>query len=1513
MTSRFGKTYNRKGGEANSKFEEVFSNRKPTLTTRWGETTYKAQLGAKRPLIKSDVSEVSKRPRLEDSDSDEDPFGFDSDEESKTVSCHSLSQPKASGGSGKTPSPAQSGEMGTAVAPAKESTSSKATIITKCNFLFLSSLLIDKPTSEVKAVKNNQPWFKNTSLGNQKPACVAPQSNTVSCGEESVSVTEKAVVSSSADASCSPYAPSGSRDFPNASEFDEPSTAEMKVSESEPPPEPVDNIPPSPFTLRTSNCKKYLRPGKPNKMSSEPVDMGDNSTDLDAQDKHNSVPSAGRGSAAAAAKPAAKPAGRGGGRVRDYTVLHPSCVSVCNVTLQDTIERSIDELVAPATPADLGDAGQMRKKSDAVPPKPTRTKRRKKARRAPEGGAQGKSSYKIKYFGFDDLSESDSDDESCQVKEKKARKAAAALASLSSSVDSPHTSDSQDSQASSNTGPFFFLPCGVHAQRSGLSHIDALLAVLQVGFPTDAFDFSDESSPGATEGQKGRPGKSSDKSKDTSTGLKKIFSGPKKSPAKAVYNARHWNHPEPEEVPVPTLSRSQTAPAVLSSSSKDNNSHKDDGVFKAPPPPPKVIKSETIPTRLNQDIVTALKCRKEDKELYTVVQHVKHFNDVVEFGENQEFTDDFEYLETGLKSSQPLNTRCLSIISLATRCAMPGFRMHLRARGKVAQVFKILSDAAQHPVSAVLLMAWWRFSSLIHSLVKPCLFQNLALCTAALMYILSRDRLNMDLDRSCLELMIKLLEFDQECSAHQDQLTAKEVEKVKEKIRKLCETVHNKHLDLENITTGHLAMETLLSLTSKRAGDWFKEELRLLGGLDHIVDKVKECVQNLGQEDDKENLVASLWGAERCLRVLESVTVQNPENQAYLIAYKDSQLIVSSAKALRHCEDMIQRYSRAFNNSSVSPCAAALPHCNHSNVGKAVEDCMRAVIGVLLNLTHDNEWGSTKTGEQEHLMLTALNCVLRVPRYVPQEQRFDVRVLGLGLLINLVEYSSRNRHCLVDMEYSLDSACLEDSLLQPADPAPEPEGSAQAQGDQPESSGALAALVKRTPKPALDQSGEWQETSGEIQWVASETNDNQPEKKEEEDEELDLNKALQHAGKRHGGQHRCLLHRPAAGLPVPGQPGERSKHTHTHTHTHTQHQSIARARAHAPLCLSDQRDYCEKTPAQGGFLHHDGNAEEVPEFHEPDLCGGHHGTEVHLAGHRLPGALLTAAGGAGDAAPALTVSSWRGREAQLLWGLSLDQSLTGLWPRPPPDTSSGTWAPGRLQLDRDRLWSNTGTVGPGGGDDAICRQQLCLHGRAPPQSAGLVLRSFLVGVCGSGATGLLPISLHNFVKCQRWDNEIPPSSPRGGVTDLRMPGRPRTRRAFERRRATREQTGPHPINTSPSAEETHTPALARPPPGAPAGTPSTSAQFWRLHAGAIFEQNAVRDDEIFQLAISDLSLNDDILQSEKITHSVKLIEPNNPFQAVQEGKTVLGFSSAAQRSLVRRWRSESPAAPGCNL
>lgn len=225
----------------------------------------------------------------------------------------------------------------------------------------------------MKVVKNSQPWFKSTSDSNQKPECVASLSNTVPSGDQNFSAPQRAISSSSnIDTSLKlpADAPSGSKDL-QISSYELPSE-ELKNAELDPPPEPVDNIPPSPFTLRASNCKKYQRPTRPHKMSSEPVENSNKTTEASAQDKPNSALCASASNTAANVKTAAKPAGRGGGRVRDYTVLHPSCVSVCNVTIQDTTERSIDELVTPATPADLGGAGQMKKKSDAPPPKPTR-------------------------------------------------------------------------------------------------------------------------------------------------------------------------------------------------------------------------------------------------------------------------------------------------------------------------------------------------------------------------------------------------------------------------------------------------------------------------------------------------------------------------------------------------------------------------------------------------------------------------------------------------------------------------------------------------------------------------------------------------------------------------------------------------------------------------------------------------------------------------------------------------------------------------------------------------------------------------------------------------------------------------------------------------------------------------------------------------------------------------------------------------------------------------------------
>nr|XP_020661616.1 wings apart-like protein homolog isoform X2 [Pogona vitticeps] len=1118
MTSRFGKTYSRKGGNGSSKFDEVFSNKRTTLSTKWGETTFMAKLGQKRPNIKPDISEIPKKPRVEE-EMIEDPFGFDSDEESLPVSSKNVSQAKGSSQL-ECVEACQSGDFTSALESNSKITQLVSEDMSSSKCIFLDNaihglkeknlnrnvedgdiksssaniVITDTVQNSREDSENSHFVYKNADDNNTINAEIAEISGYNIEIKDSHDSWDSHIGRRDSPSETSHTKGSlvtGLYDWEDENEdtrrgeyilgFDGEPLSEIKnkdedlVKEDSESPKEAISEELMQTVLRPSNCRTYCR-------SSKTKSQGMTNFDKLLDGTLQPLAKANSDSNTDSLNPVRKVALSSGtsfrgtvGRTRDYTVLHPSCLSVCNVTIQDTMDR-IDEL-ATATPTDLGEAGRLRKKADMATAKtttrfrPSNTKSKKDVKLeffgfddsdeggGGEGGSRtsGSSNYKIKYFGFDDLSESEDDDEERQL-ERKVNKKRSRTAPSSSSLQS--TSDgndnySQDNQSSTNT---------------------------------ELLEFPDDPSS-VPESNKKSTNSQGDKSKENT---RKIFSGPKRSPTKAVYNARHWNQPESETLPAPPVLKNPNVPARLSSKEAVL---KDDGVFKAPAPPPKVIKTVTLPTQPYQEIVTALKCRKEDKELYTVVQHVKHFNDVVEFGENQEFTDDIEYLLSGLKSNQPLNTRCLSVISLATKCAMPSFRMHLRAHGMVAMVFKTLDDSQHH--------------------------QNLSLCTAALMYILSRDRLNMDLDRASLDLMIRLLELEQDSSSKL--FNEKDMNKIKEKIRRLCETVHNKHLDLENITTGHLAMETLLSLTSKRAGDWFKEELRLLGGLDHIVDKVKECVDHLSSDENEEKLVASLWGAERCLRVLESVTVHNPENQSYLIAYKDSQLIVSSAKALQHCEELIQRYNRAEDTICL-PDSKPLPHQNVTNhVGKAVEDCMRAIIGVLLNLTNDNEWGSTKTGEQDGLISTALNCVLQVPKFLPQEQRFDIRVLGLGLLINLVEYSARNRHCLVNMETScsFDSFCLgeaNDSLSTSGQMAAvqalvqlflERERAAQLAESQTDE------LIKEAPAAQHDKSGEWQETSGEIQWVSTEKPENaeEKEKKEEDEEELDLNKALQHAGK----------------------------------------------------------------------------------------------------------------------------------------------------------------------------------------------------------------------------------------------------------------------------------------------------------------------------------------------------------------------------------------------------------------
>lgn len=318
--------------------------------------------------------------------------------------------------------------------------------------------------------------------------------------------------------------------------------------------------------------------------------------------------------------------------------------------------------------------------------------------------------------------------------------------------------------------------------------------------------------------------------------------------------------------------------------------------------------------------VTGLKCDRNAKKYYQVVRNVKKAHQIQEIGEFQEMDDDVEYLLDALQPNIQVATRCLSALQLASKCMTPSFRMHIRAHGIVPKFFKALEDAPSDP--------------------------SLGLCTAMVMFALSQDTLKMDLDRGSLELMLNLLECEGSHKQYpKDMAMNKQHLERKQKVRELCEEIQSQkkliHLKLDNITAAQLAMESLLSLTSKRAGEWLKEDLRELGGIEHIIRTVCECCNQITEyvEEWTEPLLEKLNKIERCLRILENVTSNNEENQKYMLHYK-SQVFV---KALCRFFKLLSTELTLYPTTDKTPKETA---------GVAIRESLVPLLKVIINLTH---------------------------------------------------------------------------------------------------------------------------------------------------------------------------------------------------------------------------------------------------------------------------------------------------------------------------------------------------------------------------------------------------------------------------------------------------------------------------------------------------------------------------------------------------------------------------------
>lgn len=415
-------------------------------------------------------------------------------------------------------------------------------------------------------------------------------------------------------------------------------------------------------------------------------------------------------------------------------------------------------------------------------------------------------------------------------------------------------------------------------------------------------------------------------------------------------------------------------------------------------------------------MVTSVKCHRAAKEYYTLIKNVKKAYQVQELGEYQEYNDDIEYIMDALQSTNNVMTRCLSALRLAEKCTVAAFRMHVRAQGTAVRFFAALCDAASEP--------------------------SLAVCTAAVMFTLSQDQLNMDLDKTSLELMLALIDTDPAVSSDTNQELDKHITKVRSLCAQLQRQGHAKTIDLGAISSSYLAMETLLSLTSERAGAWFKEELRTLGGLDHLMRTVcqsrdwldsqltcmtSDPVTQLGTE----SIITTLRKVERCLRVIENVTSRNEENQGHLLCSEETITAVCSLLVLFQCR--LSLLKPPHFTESASPASTLL-------------STTKTLLKVLVNLSHEprssrpvatygsstnqkvaaaaasqensEKLGSWKLGQRRGFITAAVAMVIRVvPHAIPEPQQFDTWLLNTYLLINLTETQACNQTVLASMTY----------------------------------------------------------------------------------------------------------------------------------------------------------------------------------------------------------------------------------------------------------------------------------------------------------------------------------------------------------------------------------------------------------------------------------------------------------------------------------------------------------------
>ncbi|CAG8514217.1 7020_t:CDS:10 [Ambispora leptoticha] len=381
-------------------------------------------------------------------------------------------------------------------------------------------------------------------------------------------------------------------------------------------------------------------------------------------------------------------------------------------------------------------------------------------------------------------------------------------------------------------------------------------------------------------------------------------------------------------------------------------------------------------------------------ELESKRKSFKSIHELREQGENKRFTDEIEYILDGIQESQPVNVRRASVLVLAQKLLKTEFMTKVRSHHYIPKLYDTLVSQDDFLIRC---------------------------CFAFVVCLMIEDRRNAEFFASKEEFTRLVAEFltyqsDPLC----DDISKSSWKKSeKSMIGELKEIICRSDIfpDKKEISLKSIALRSLSSLIlyKTRYEDVIKKRIRACDGISIVARILKDELAPvkkllLAFEKGKTSKIKqksslsplNFERVEQCLGILENVTAFCPENQLIIV---------------NHEKDILPMLLEFLLYCHLESC-----NLNAENLSIALE-CLLGCLRVLINLTHDNQqccrdvskspgmailMRLTTVGQLPYKQSIGGNDKINMGKEEGSEEsveatKFDVLLLSIGLLINLVE------------------------------------------------------------------------------------------------------------------------------------------------------------------------------------------------------------------------------------------------------------------------------------------------------------------------------------------------------------------------------------------------------------------------------------------------------------------------------------------------------------------------------